>query len=163
MTSPAADQEPETTPAAPAAPESVPGTAAQPGSDARPATNAEPASGSQPVADAQPAGEAPAAETVNAFDAAAQVAPVPPRKPTRREILRPVELLVIALIFGGFTGLIAAYASREPMLGLILGGVAFIVGLIGIAMFSLAIKPDDFEARDIHAQDTEGDQRPRAH
>ncbi|MCS4277157.1 hypothetical protein M2390_002361 [Mycetocola sp. BIGb0189] len=149
MTSPAADQEPETTPAAPATPESAPVADAQPVADAPVGT--------------EPTAEALAAETANAFDAAAQVAPVPPRKPTRREILRPVELLVIALIFGGFTGLIAAYASREPMLGLILGGVAFIVGLIGIAMFSLAIKPDDFEARDIHAQDTEGDQRPRAH
>ncbi|RLP84175.1 hypothetical protein D9V34_05150 [Mycetocola lacteus] len=157
MTSPAAGQEPETTP------ESAPDAAAQPAADVRPDSASHPATDAAADSGTQPDADAPADETANAFDAAAQVAPIPPRKPTRREILRPVELLVIALIFGGFTGIIAAYASREPMLGLILGGVAFIVGLIGIAMFSLAIKPDDFEARDIHAQDTEGDQRPRAH
>ncbi|WP_183086267.1 hypothetical protein [Mycetocola tolaasinivorans] len=142
MTS-AADQEPEVTPTADASAASA---------------SVDPAAIAAGLASADAESTDPAVVAAAAAAAAAAA-----RVPTRREILRPVELLVIALIFGVFTGLIALMGSREPMLGLILGGVAFIVGLIGIAMFSLAIKPDDFEARDIHAQNTEGRQGPKAH
>ncbi|UCR88291.1 hypothetical protein [Mycetocola spongiae] len=86
-------------------------------------------------------------------DSAENGLPEGTRKPTRREILRPAELLVMALIFAVFAGLIALMSSRDPMLSAILAGIAFIVGVIGLAMFSLAVKPDDLEVTDIREQD----------
>lgn len=76
------------------------------------------------------------------------------RKPSRREILRPVELLVMALVFAVFAGLIALMSTRDWMLTGILAGVAFIVSLVVIALFTLAIKPDDFEIQDLNEQDS---------
>lgn len=74
-------------------------------------------------------------------------------KPSRRDILKPVELLVFAVIAAVFTGGIAYMSTRDIVIAAIGFGVAFIVTLVGIAMFALAVKPDDLEKRDIDEQD----------
>lgn len=83
-------------------------------------------------------------------------------KPTRREILRPLHLVGLALAAGLFalivtlvsTGAFTArvntsiangtYEGLTPVaLGLVIGGGAFIVTLLGLAMLMLAIDPAD--------------------
>lgn len=83
-------------------------------------------------------------------------------KPSRRDILRPLHLLGIALACGVFamvvtfvsTGAFTArvntaisngtYEGLTPiMLGLVVGGGAFIVTLLGLAMLILAVDPAD--------------------
>ena len=81
-------------------------------------------------------------------------------KPTRRELLRPLHLLGIALacgLFAGFVTLISTGAFTERVidalrkgtysglgpwtLALIVAGSAFIVTLLGLAMLMLAVDP----------------------
>jgi len=83
-------------------------------------------------------------------------------KPTRREILRPLHLVGIALACGVFAAVVTmvstgAFTSRvrnaiargtytdlPPIsLGLVIGGIAFIVTLLGLAMLMLAVNPAD--------------------
>ncbi|MFC7787823.1 hypothetical protein ACU045_02470 [Microbacterium sp. MAHUQ-60] len=83
-------------------------------------------------------------------------------KPTRREILRPLHLVGIALGCGVFAAVVTmvstgAFTSRvntalargtyedlPPVsLGLVVGGIAFIVTLLGLAMLMLAVNPAD--------------------
>lgn len=64
-----------------------------------------------------------------------------PTGPTRRDRMRPVELLALAATFGIFTGLVVGLATREWLLALIFFGVVFIVGLVVLAMLSLAVLP----------------------
>ncbi len=84
-------------------------------------------------------------------------------KPTRREILRPAELLGISAGLALFVGLVVLLSTRTPLLALVFFGVAFIVSLVVIAMLSLAIKPNEAEQSDITEQDDAGDGRPSAH
>lgn len=84
------------------------------------------------------------------------------RKPTRREILRPLHLVGLALVSGLFalvvtlvsTGAFTArvnnaiasgtYEGLTPLaLGFVVGGGAFIVTLLGLAMLMLAVDPAD--------------------
>jgi hypothetical protein len=78
-----------------------------------------------------------------------------PTGPSRRDRLRPLEFLLIALVISLFIGLVVLGTTRELMLSLIFFGVAFIVSLVGIAMLSLAVKPDDAEQLDLRRQDEE--------
>lgn len=83
-------------------------------------------------------------------------------KPTRGEILRPLHLVGIALACGVFAAVVTmvstgAFTSRvrnaiargtytdlPPIsLGLVVGGIAFIVTLLGLAMLMLAVNPAD--------------------
>ena len=83
-------------------------------------------------------------------------------KPTRREILRPLHLVGLALAAGVFatvvtlvsTGAFTArvntaiahgtYEGLTPIaLGLVIGGGAFIVTLLGLSMLMLAVDPAD--------------------
>ncbi len=83
-------------------------------------------------------------------------------KPTRREILRPLHLVGIALVCGVFAAIVTlvstgAFTSRVNLaiekgtyegltpigLGLVIGGISFIVTLLGLAMLMLAIDPAD--------------------
>ena len=87
-------------------------------------------------------------------------------KPTRREILRPLHLVGIALgcgIFamivtlvstGAFTDRVnlsiakGTYEGLTPIgLGLVIGGASFIVTLLGLAMLMLAVDPADVTKR----------------
>ena len=83
-------------------------------------------------------------------------------KPTRREILKPLHLVGLALAAGVFATVVTlvstgAFTSRvndaiargtydglTPVaLGLVIGGGAFIVTLLGLAMLMLAVDPAD--------------------
>jgi hypothetical protein len=77
-----------------------------------------------------------------------------PGQPSRREILKPVELLLFAAVAGIFMGLIVLMSTRDIAFALIGLGVAFIVTLVGIAMFSLSVKPGDLERKDIDEQNS---------
>lgn len=83
-------------------------------------------------------------------------------KPTRKEILRPLHLVGIAAASGVFAAVVTlvstgAFTSRVNLaiangtyegltpiaLGLVVGGGAFIVTLLGLAMLMLAVDPSD--------------------
>ena len=62
--------------------------------------------------------------------------------PSRRDRLRPVELLGISAIVAVFTGLVVLLSTREVMLALIFLGIAFIVVVVVLAMLQLASTSD---------------------
>jgi len=83
-------------------------------------------------------------------------------KPTRRDILRPLHLLGIALACGVFAAIVTlistgaftlrvntaiangTYQGLTPVaLGLVVGGGAFIVTLLILSMLMLAVDPSD--------------------
>jgi hypothetical protein len=62
--------------------------------------------------------------------------------PSRRDRMRPVELLGISAIIAVFTGLVVLLSTREVMLALIFLGVAFVVVVVVLAMLQLAATSD---------------------
>jgi len=78
--------------------------------------------------------------------------------PSRRDRLRPAELLGLSAGFGVFTGLVVLMTTRDLDLGLIFLCVAFIVGLVVIAMLSLATTPNAEEQSELDESD-----RPKGH
>jgi len=74
--------------------------------------------------------------------------------PSRRDRLRPVELLGLSALIGAFTGLIVLMSTRVAFQAIIWTGVAFIASLVGIAMFVLALKPKQDELNDIEELDS---------
>ncbi|CAN5120803.1 hypothetical protein BH11ACT5_BH11ACT5_02320 [soil metagenome] len=86
--------------------------------------------------------------------------------PSRRDRTRPVELLGLSGIFAVFVGLVVLMSTRELVLALIFAGIAFIVSLVGLAMLSLAVRPDKDEQLDLLAQDADEQDRgqdPKGH
>jgi hypothetical protein len=81
-------------------------------------------------------------------------------QPSRRDRLKPVELLVLSAVMSLFVGLVVLLSTREPILAAIFFGVAFIVSLVILAMFSLSIKPNDAEQHEI---DDDEEPKPSAH
>jgi uncharacterized membrane protein HdeD (DUF308 family) len=77
-------------------------------------------------------------------------------QPSRRDRLKPVELIVLSAVLSLFVGLVVLLSTREPMLSAIFFGIAFIVTLVVMAMFSLSIKPNDAEQHEID----DDEQRP---
>ena len=73
--------------------------------------------------------------------------------PSRRDRTRPVELIGLSAIFAVFVGLVVLMSTREVVLALIFAGIAFIVSLVGLAMLSLAVRPDKDEKLDLDEQD----------
>ena len=73
--------------------------------------------------------------------------------PSRRERTRPVELIGLSAVFAVFVGLVVLMSTREFVLALIFAGIAFIVSLVGLAMLSLAVRPDKDEKLDLDEQD----------
>ena len=73
--------------------------------------------------------------------------------PTLRDRLKPVELLIVSALLGIFTGLVVLMSSRDLILSSISFGIVFIVCLVAMAMFVLAIKPNKNELLDIEEQD----------
>lgn len=63
-------------------------------------------------------------------------------EPTRRERMRPAELLLFSGVLAVFVGGVVLMSTRDLMLGLIFFGVAFIAILIVVAMMLLAFKPN---------------------
>lgn len=76
--------------------------------------------------------------------------------PTLRDRLKPVELLIVSALIGLFTGLVVLMSSRDLILSSISFGAVFIVCLVSMAMFVLAIKPNKKELLDIEEQDHSG-------
>ena len=81
--------------------------------------------------------------------------------PSRRDRTRPLELLVIAAVLAAFTGIVVVMATRDVVLGLIFGVVAFIVSLVVFAMLELSMRPNRDEQLDLREQDE--DQGPKGH
>ncbi|ROQ40065.1 hypothetical protein EDF46_1701 [Frondihabitans sp. PhB188] len=69
--------------------------------------------------------------------------------PSRRERVRPAELLGLSAVFAVFTGLIVLLATRELNLAGIFLCIAFILAVVVLAMLSLASKPNDAEMHEI--------------
>ena len=73
--------------------------------------------------------------------------------PTLRDRMKPVELIFVSAILGLFTGVAVLMSSRNLILSSISFGVVFILCLVSLAMFVLAIKPNKKELLDIEEQD----------
>ncbi len=73
--------------------------------------------------------------------------------PTLRDRMKPVELLLVSAVLGLFTGVVVLMSSRDLILSSISFGAVFIVCLVSMAMFVLAIKPNKKELLDIEEQD----------
>ncbi len=65
----------------------------------------------------------------------------PTPTPSRRDRMRPVELLVMAAVFGVFVGGFVLMGSREWGLPLIMAAVAFIASLVVLATLLIAAGP----------------------
>ncbi|WP_066039873.1 hypothetical protein [Herbiconiux solani] len=74
-------------------------------------------------------------------------------QPSRRDRLKPLELLVLSAVMSLFVGLVVLFTTRELLLAVIFFGVAFIVSLVVLAMFALSIKPNDLEQHEIDDED----------
>lgn len=72
-----------------------------------------------------------------------------PVTPSRRDRLRPLELVGFSTVLGVFAGLIVLMATRDWVLALIFLGVGFIVSVVMVALVGLGGKPsaEDLEAR----------------
>lgn len=75
------------------------------------------------------------------------------REPSRREKLRPWELIIGSLLLSVFTALVVLMGTRDFVLSLLSLGSTFIIALVGLSMFTLAIKPNENELADISEQD----------
>ena len=73
-------------------------------------------------------------------------------KPSRRDVLRPIEYVGGAAIAAIFTGLVVTVTARDLMLGLIIAGIAFIVVLVTLALLSMAVKPNAEETAEIDGE-----------
>lgn len=75
--------------------------------------------------------------------------PQDPITPSRRDRLKPLELVGFSGVLAVFAGLIVLMSSRSIMLTLIFAAVAFIVSLLFVALLGLGGKPsnEDIEAR----------------
>ncbi|RGE17355.1 ABC transporter ATP-binding protein [Leucobacter sp. wl10] len=69
--------------------------------------------------------------------------------PSRRDRLRPLELVGFAAVLGVFAGLVVLMATRDWVLALIFLGVGFIVSVVIVALVGLGGRPsaEDLEAR----------------
>ncbi|TFD29597.1 hypothetical protein [Cryobacterium cryoconiti] len=75
-----------------------------------------------------------------------------PRKPTRSEKLKPVELVGFSAVMALFLGLVVLMSTRDVVLSLIGFGGTFILVLVVIAMLVLGMKPNSIERTDIDEQ-----------
>lgn len=73
--------------------------------------------------------------------------------PSRRDRLRPLELLLIAGVIALFIGLVVLGSTREPILALVFFGIAFIITLMTLALLTMSMKKDEAEKLDLHDQD----------
>jgi hypothetical protein len=79
-----------------------------------------------------------------------------PHKPTRSEILKPVELVAISGAMGLFVGLTIMLATRNWVLSSVALGITFIIALVVIAMLALGMKPNAAEKIDLDEQNQSG-------
>lgn len=62
--------------------------------------------------------------------------------PSRREKLRPGELVGLAAVVAVFVGLVTFMVTRDFFLSLIFLGVTFVIDLMVLAMLMLAVTPN---------------------
>jgi hypothetical protein len=74
-------------------------------------------------------------------------------KPSRRDVLRPVEYIGGAAIAAIFTGVVTLVVTRDLTLALIGTGGVFIIVLVSLALFAMAVKPDATESAELHEHD----------
>lgn len=69
--------------------------------------------------------------------------------PSRRDRLRPLELIGFSAVLGLFAGLVVLMATRDLVLAAVFLGVGFIVSVLMVALVGLGGKPsdEDIEAR----------------
>ena len=67
----------------------------------------------------------------------------PTHVPTRRERLRPLELLIFSAVLAIFAGLIVLLTTRSLLLAVIFFGVAFIASVLVVALLGLGGEPSD--------------------
>lgn len=77
-----------------------------------------------------------------------------PHQPSRRDRLKPAELLGISGVMALFVGLTVLLTTRDIVLALITLGVTFILALVVIAMLVLGMKPNADERTDIDEQNS---------
>jgi len=70
-------------------------------------------------------------------------------QPSKRDVFKPVELIVLSAVMALFVGLTVLLATRNPLLSVIFFGVAFIVVLVVIAMMVLTFKPNKSEQTEL--------------
>jgi hypothetical protein len=83
-------------------------------------------------------------------------------RPSRRDVLRPVEYVGGAAIAAVFTAVIGLVTTRDWTMTLITAGGVFIVVLMGLALLAMTVKPNSGE----HGDGTGGDptrRDPSAH
>ncbi|WP_353815035.1 hypothetical protein [Agromyces sp. SYSU T00266] len=78
-------------------------------------------------------------------------------RPSRRDVLRPVEYVGGAAIAAAFTAFIVLFGTRDWTLTLITLGGVFIIVLMVLALLSMAVKPNAGE----HGDGTGGDSERR--
>lgn len=72
--------------------------------------------------------------------------------PSRKDRLRPLELLVLSGIIAVFVGVVVGASTRDITLGAIFLGISFILTLMTLALLALSVKPDDDEKHDLDDQ-----------
>ncbi len=90
-------------------------------------------------------------------------------KPSRRDVLRPVEYVGGAALAAVFVGVIALVTTREFPLAVVAAGGAFIVVLVVLALLAMGGTPDAAETAELADPDAQKgpdagpDARPPAH
>jgi hypothetical protein len=74
-------------------------------------------------------------------------------KPSRRDMLRPVEYVGGAAIAAIFVGVVSLFVTRDLTLALIAAGGVFIVVLVVLALLAMAVKPDATNPDDLDIGD----------
>src|SRR5690606_551332 len=82
-----------------------------------------------------------------------------PVTPSRRDRLRPLELIGFSVVLGLFAGLVVVFATRNVVLAGVAFGIAFIASVLVVALVGLGGTPsdEDVEAR----KDLKGKPRER--
>jgi len=70
-------------------------------------------------------------------------------KPSRRDMLRPIEYVGGSAIAAIFTGAIVLMVTRDWTLSLIVVGGVFIVVLVVLALLAMIVKPDAAESAEL--------------
>jgi NADH:ubiquinone oxidoreductase subunit K len=70
-------------------------------------------------------------------------------QPSKRDVFKPVELIVLSAVLALFVGLTVLLSTRSPLLAVIFFGVAFIVVLVVVAMLVLTFKPNKDEQTEL--------------
>jgi hypothetical protein len=77
--------------------------------------------------------------------------------PSRRDRLRPLELVGMSFVLALFAGLVVLMSTRNLEIAGIALGIAFIGSLVFLAMLTLATKPNRTELGDLEEQNRHDD------